>query len=172
SAISSRASRRHAPCRRCSPAGRSSNWRWRRIKFAGSGGPACGRSKSFRLRRGRNRAGARWLVGGGKPALGAANPLKSSSVFLVFVCDRCSIRATRRRNPLGVRVHGIRVQVTRPRSGLVRACCLVFLGALGSVGSSDFAQGADLDDDDTSTTASTLPNIYLDLRTIYSRVPA
>ena len=54
----------------------------------------------------------------------------------------------------------------------VRAFCIVFLAALGWVGFSDFAQGADLDDDDAVKTTSTLPNIYLDLRTIYSRVPA
>lgn len=54
----------------------------------------------------------------------------------------------------------------------MRACCLVFVAALGWAGYSDVAQGADLDDDDTAKTASTLPNIYLDLRTIYSKVPA
>jgi hypothetical protein len=40
------------------------------------------------------------------------------------------------------------------------------------LGSSNFAQGADPDGDDAANAASTLPNIYLDLRTIYSRVPA
>ena len=54
----------------------------------------------------------------------------------------------------------------------MRAFCLVFVGVLGWVGYCDFAQGADLDGDDAAKTDSTLPNIYLDLRTIYSRVPA
>jgi hypothetical protein len=71
---------------------------------------------------------------------------------------------------LGVRFHGIRFHAAHPQSGLVRASCLVFVGALGWVGYSDLAQGADLDDD-AAKSASTLPNIYLDLRTIYSRVP-
>jgi hypothetical protein len=48
----------------------------------------------------------------------------------------------------------------------------VFVGVLGWVGYCDCAQGADLDGDDVAKTDSTLPNIYLDLRTIYSRVPA
>ena len=61
--------------------------------------------------------------------------------------------------------------MARPRSGLARAAGLVFLGALGSFGLSDVARGADADDD-TTKTGSTLPNIYLDMRTIYSRVPA
>jgi cytochrome P450 PksS len=55
SVISSRASKLHAPCRRCSPAGRSFNWRSGRMKFFGSDGRVCGRSKSCRLRRGRDR---------------------------------------------------------------------------------------------------------------------
>jgi hypothetical protein len=54
----------------------------------------------------------------------------------------------------------------------VRVSCLVALGALVSVGFSDFAQSKDLDDDDSAKAASTLPNIYLDLRTSYSTVPA
>jgi hypothetical protein len=73
---------------------------------------------------------------------------------------------------LGVRFHGIRYHAAHPQSGLVRAFCLVFVGVLGWVGYSDFAQGADLDGDDAAKTDTTLPNIYLDLRTIYSRVPA
>ena len=48
---------------------------------------------------------------------------------------------------------------------------LVFLSALGWAGLSDFAQGADLDGDDVTKTASTLPNIYLDVRTIYPGYP-
>ena len=59
-----------------------------------------------------------------------------------------------------------------PRCGFVRTFCVLFLGALGWVGSSDFAQGADPDGDNAANAASTLPNIYLDLRTIYSRVPS
>jgi hypothetical protein len=78
----------------------------------------------------------------------------------------------RRRSRLNVPLDGIRFRAALPRGGLSRACCLVFLGVLGWVGFSDFAQGADLDDNDAAKTASTLPNIYLDLRTIYSRVPA
>jgi hypothetical protein len=54
----------------------------------------------------------------------------------------------------------------------VRRFCLVSVGVLGWVGYSDFAEGADLDGGDAAKTVSTLPNIYLDLTTIYSRVPA
>jgi hypothetical protein len=61
--------------------------------------------------------------------------------------------------------------VTHPRNGLGRATGLVFLGVLGSSGFSGLAHGADLNDD-AAKTASTWPNIYLDLRTSYTRVPA
>lgn len=44
------------------------------------------------------------------------------------------------------------------------------LGALVSIGFSDFAQSADLEDD-SAKAASTLPNVYLDLRTNYTMVP-
>jgi hypothetical protein len=64
-----------------------------------------------------------------------------------------------------------RFRLAHPRSGLARASCLVFVGAIGSSGFSDLARGADLDAD-AAKIASTLPTIYLDLRTIYSRVPA
>jgi opacity protein-like surface antigen len=64
-----------------------------------------------------------------------------------------------------------RSRVAYPRNRLARATLLVFLGALGSSGLSDFARAAD-PDEDPAKTASTLPNIYLDLRTTYSRVPA
>jgi hypothetical protein len=64
-----------------------------------------------------------------------------------------------------------RSAVTHPRCGLARASCLVFLGALGSCGLSDVARGADLDGDAAKADA-TSPTIYLDLRTIYSRIPA
>jgi hypothetical protein len=57
-----------------------------------------------------------------------------------------------------------------PPSALARASWLVLLGALGSSALSGFARGADLDGD--TKTDPALPNIYLDLRTIYSRVPA
>jgi opacity protein-like surface antigen len=53
----------------------------------------------------------------------------------------------------------------------VRTFCRVF-GVLAGVGCSDVAQGADLDGADAAKAASALPNIYLDLRTTYSRVPA
>ena len=59
-----------------------------------------------------------------------------------------------------------------PQYGFLRAFCLVFVGVLVGAGYSDCAQGADLDGDDAAKTVSTLPNIYLDLRTIYSSVPA
>jgi len=60
------------------------------------------------------------------------------------------------------------------QTDMVRACCLsAILVALASIWSSDFAQSKDLEDDDASTsTNSTLPNIYLDLRTNYAAVPA
>jgi hypothetical protein len=73
---------------------------------------------------------------------------------------------------LSVRLHGIQYRPAHPQSGLVRAFCLVFVGVLGWVGYSDFAEGADLDGGDAAKSVSTLPNIYLDLRTVYSRVPA
>jgi hypothetical protein len=55
-----------------------------------------------------------------------------------------------------------------PRAGLVRASRLLLLGMFVSIGLSDTAQGAD---DDPAKAASTLPNIYLDLRAIYTTVP-
>lgn len=58
-----------------------------------------------------------------------------------------------------------------PRSGFARASCLVFLGVLGSSSLSGLARGAELDGDAAKTDPA-LPTIYLDLRTIYSRVPA
>ena len=58
-----------------------------------------------------------------------------------------------------------------PQTRLVRASCIVALGALVSVRSSGLAQSKDLDDDDSAKTA-TLPNIYLDVRTNYATVPA
>jgi hypothetical protein len=73
---------------------------------------------------------------------------------------------------LAAGLHGISYHAAHPQSGWVRTFGLVFVGVLGWVGYSDFAQGADLDGDDAAKTASTLPNIYLDLRTVYSRVPA
>ena len=48
---------------------------------------------------------------------------------------------------------------------------VVALAMIASVGSRDMAQAADLDDDEPDA-ASTLPNLYLDLRTSYSSVPA
>lgn len=57
-------------------------------------------------------------------------------------------------------------------SGSGRALCLVFVGALGWVGFSDFAEGANPDGDDMAKAASALPNIYLDLRTNYATLPA
>jgi len=48
---------------------------------------------------------------------------------------------------------------------------VVALGLVAAVACQDMAQAADLDDDEADA-ASTLPNIYLDLRTTYSRVPA
>jgi hypothetical protein len=64
-----------------------------------------------------------------------------------------------------------RSRVACPRSGLARASCLVLLGALASSGLSDLARGADLDGD-AAKAAPAWPTTYLDLRTIYSRVPA
>src|SRR5665213_485733 len=55
-----------------------------------------------------------------------------------------------------------------PRAGLVRASRLLLLGTVASIGFSDSAQSAD---DDSAKAASTLPNIYLDMRTIYTTVP-
>jgi opacity protein-like surface antigen len=73
---------------------------------------------------------------------------------------------------LGVRLHGTWYHAAHPQSGLVRRFCLVCVGVLGWIGYSDFAEGADLDASDAANTVSTLPNIYLDLTTVYSRVPA
>ena len=58
-----------------------------------------------------------------------------------------------------------------PQTRLVRASCIVALGALVSVCFSGLAQSKDLDDDNSAKTA-TLPNIYLDVRTNYATVPA
>ena len=58
-----------------------------------------------------------------------------------------------------------------PRAGLVRASCLLALGASVSMGFSGSAQSADVGDDTAKAAASTLPNIYLDMRTIYTRTP-
>jgi hypothetical protein len=57
-----------------------------------------------------------------------------------------------------------------PRAGLVRACRLLLLGASISIGFSESAQSADVGDDTAKAAASTLPNIYLDMRTIYTTV--
>jgi len=58
----------------------------------------------------------------------------------------------------------------RPRAGLVS--CVALAGLL-SVHFSGFAMAKDDDDDDQpAKPASTLPNIYLDLRTNYATVPA
>jgi hypothetical protein len=75
---------------------------------------------------------------------------------------------------LSVHFAGIRSHTARPgrKARLVRAFWLVMLGAVFSVGLSDFARSQDHDDDDTTKTASALPNIYLDLRTYYTTVPA
>jgi hypothetical protein len=73
---------------------------------------------------------------------------------------------------LGVRFFGIRYHAARRQIRLARAFCLAVVGVLGWIGYPDVAQGADLDGDDAAKTDSTLPNIYLDLRTVYSRVPA
>ena len=56
-----------------------------------------------------------------------------------------------------------------PRAGLVRAWRLLLLGASLSFGFCHSAQSADADSDPAKA-ASTLPNIYLDLRTIYTTV--
>ena len=58
-----------------------------------------------------------------------------------------------------------------PQTGFVRAACRAALGALVSIGITDFAQSKELDDDPAKAD-STLPNIYLDLRTYYTTVPA
>ena len=57
------------------------------------------------------------------------------------------------------------------RAGLVRASCLLLLGASVSIGFSESAQSADVGDDTAKAAASTLPNIYLDLRTTYTSTP-
>jgi hypothetical protein len=46
----------------------------------------------------------------------------------VFACGNWSIRATRRRNRLGMRFQGIRCHTPHAQIGLVRASCLVFVG--------------------------------------------
>src|ERR1700712_850995 len=49
----------------------------------------------------------------------------------------------------------------------------VVFGGLMSLCVFDFAYSADIGDGDYSSTAtSTLPNIYLDLRTVYTTIPA
>jgi hypothetical protein len=57
------------------------------------------------------------------------------------------------------------------RAGLVRACRLLLLGASISIGFSETAQSADVGDDTAKAAASTLPNIYLDMRTMYTKTP-
>jgi hypothetical protein len=64
-----------------------------------------------------------------------------------------------------------RCRVAYPWSGLTRASSVAFLGAIGLFCFSGFAHGADLDED-AAKPASSWPNIYLDLRTSYSLVPA
>jgi len=93
------------------------------------------------------------------------------SEFLVFACRRCSIRVSGGcRLSLGFDEIGF--PSARPPIGFLRVLCFVFAGALGWSGFPEFAKAADPDGDDAAKAASTLPNIYLDLRTIYSRVPA
>ena len=72
---------------------------------------------------------------------------------------------------MGVIENHIWVAQRCPQTGLVRASCLVVLGALVSVGYADFAQSKELDDN-SAKADSTLPNIYLDLRTYYTTLPA
>jgi hypothetical protein len=69
---------------------------------------------------------------------------------------------------------GIRFRATQPgrQTGPARVACLLILGALASIGSSNLAQSADLDADASAKAASTWPNIYLDMRTAYASVPA
>jgi hypothetical protein len=62
----------------------------------------------------------------------------------------------------------------RASGAIKRALPVVLVAALAmitSVGGQDTAHAADLDDDEPDA-ASTLPNLYLDLRTSYSSVPA
>jgi hypothetical protein len=61
-----------------------------------------------------------------------------------------------------------------PQTKLLRAACRVVLIALASFFFSDPAQSKDNNDSDDSSAkaGSTLPNIYLDLRTNYATVPA
>jgi hypothetical protein len=66
---------------------------------------------------------------------------------------------------------------TERRGGHTRPFCRVLLGVLTSLCFSDLAQSKDNkdnsdSDDDSAKVASTLPNIYLDLRTIYTTIPA
>ena len=57
--------------------------------------------------------------------------------------------------------------------GLARSFgLLAALGIIASLGCQGPAQAADRDDDDEPEASSTLPNLYLDLRTSYSTVPA
>jgi opacity protein-like surface antigen len=60
------------------------------------------------------------------------------------------------------------------RTTLIRPACGVALAGLLSLHFSGLALGKDNDDgdDESATPASTLPNIYLDLRTNYATVPA
>jgi hypothetical protein len=66
---------------------------------------------------------------------------------------------------------------TAPWGSPTRPTCRVVLGALMSLYCCDLARSKDNkdnsgSDDDSAKVASTLPNIYLDLRTIYTTVPA
>jgi hypothetical protein len=57
------------------------------------------------------------------------------------------------------------------RAGLVRAFCLLLFGVCVSIGFSESAHSADAGDDAAKAAASTLPNIYLDMRTTYTSTP-
>jgi len=69
-----------------------------------------------------------------------------------------------------VRFNAICCRATNSQIGSVRAFCLAAF-VLGCVEHPDSAKAADLNED-AAKTASSLPNIYLDLRTIYTSVPA
>ena len=58
-----------------------------------------------------------------------------------------------------------------PQAGWVRVFCLILLGALTSAGYADLAQSEELDAN-SATAAFALPNIYLDMSTYYTAVPA
>jgi hypothetical protein len=60
------------------------------------------------------------------------------------------------------------------KTTLIRPACRVALAGLLSLYFSGLAMGKDMDDsdDESAKPASTLPNIYLDLRTNYATVPA